>query len=871
MNDVEKMIAVRDVDGLNNDISFLRKDGRLAEAYHVCKIAQQNNIDVTVSAVWVLYDFLKTDSEFTKYMRIVQENYEIQKTIFSNDYEIGYFSLYIKLTQAQIMRKAWELSKQEKRDELHELVTTSFTFFVNQEFNLADWDSELTSTDNYYSGKNQMVGISGFLGDLINCYIKNKSFLHSDIQIIVNEVLNFYSKYKDSYVYMSKVLGIMITAIIWEKYRLNDYAAIDRCCKLVVREIDREHFSGTPFELILVLSQIKYYQLGNNKAEITKRENGYIYLVEKVLDFSKIPDDYLSPTKNVMKDKEYASKFIQIMQGYAKSLCNRADSVERYLKVVLEIFALEKMKRLREYRGHYGKNLINDFIRVYGYVEYVQDKKHLIQEYGRFLKKKEQLSYNDDLVRESIGENIIYLVYKTTPKELENLTDTLIAELPVTIFENKVTEFNKALVITKFNISNPKEYLRLMTWVLSNDESFVVENFKEVENPDDPSHPYPSDFSKLLSSYYAAVSRTNSDILASLDLWLEKLSEVKKVIISNKAVGEFLRIFLKLAKEKNSFLTCQQVQEIVDKLEDIIFKNYKENKWIGYYYCKILLDHDFDEEADKAFDKFLVTDRGNSWLWKAYADFVKDDNELRIAALFEFLKTKGDSDGVRKEIIEYLIAAKNSEYYGPIKFELSKIKDKEYKTKFENLPWYVETQLPESNQKFYRKFTKMIEQKFNEKIEKRNFYVAGSDGKKFIDIIVLDKNGEKVEGIIIDEELLKKINLYECYFARLVPKKVKKAGMKPRFELVGDVEETTDYTFKVKFIQNYEGVYKQGLDPWDNRDLIVTDYENKRIPVWMVEEYHLQNNDKVKVTQKIKQKKNKLLWQIVDIKKLETE
>ena len=39
----------------------------------------------------------------------------------------------------------------------------------------------------------------------------------------------------------------------------------------------------------------------------------------------------------------------------------------------------------------------------------------------------------------------------------------------------------------------------------------------------------------------------------------------------------------------------------------------------------------------------------------------------------------------------------------------------------------------------------------------------------------------------------------------------------------------------------------------------------------MVEEYHLQNDDKVKVTQKIKQKKNKLLWQIVDIKKLETE
>ncbi|MYZ05401.1 hypothetical protein FYL03_07665, partial [Lactobacillus salivarius] len=174
MNDVEKMIAVRDVDGLNDAISFLRKDGRLAEAYYVCKLAQQNNLDVTASAVWVLYDFLKSDSEFTKYMRIVQENYEIQKTIFSDDYEIGYFSLYIKLTQAQIIRKAWKLSKQEKWDELHELVTTSFTFFVNQEFNLADWDSELTSTDNYYSGKNQMVGISGFLGDLISCYVRSE-------------------------------------------------------------------------------------------------------------------------------------------------------------------------------------------------------------------------------------------------------------------------------------------------------------------------------------------------------------------------------------------------------------------------------------------------------------------------------------------------------------------------------------------------------------------------------------------------------------------------------------------------------------------------------------------------------------------------
>ena len=83
-----------------------------------------------------------------------------------------------------------------------------------------------------------------------------------------------------------------------------------------------------------------------------------------------------------------------------------------------------------------------------------------------------------------------------------------------------------------------------MTWVLSNDKSFVVENFKEVENPDDPSRPYPSDFSKLLSSYYTAVSRTNSDILASLDLWLDKLSEVKKFYTSNKTVVEFLRIFL---------------------------------------------------------------------------------------------------------------------------------------------------------------------------------------------------------------------------------------------------------------------------------------------------------------------------------------
>ena len=89
MNDVEKMIAVRDVDGLNDAISFLRKDGRLAEAYHVCKLAQQNNLDVTASAVWVLYGFLKNDSEFTKYMRIVQENYEIQKTIFSDEKSLG--------------------------------------------------------------------------------------------------------------------------------------------------------------------------------------------------------------------------------------------------------------------------------------------------------------------------------------------------------------------------------------------------------------------------------------------------------------------------------------------------------------------------------------------------------------------------------------------------------------------------------------------------------------------------------------------------------------------------------------------------------------------------------------------------------------
>lgn len=73
MNDVEKMIAVRDVDGLNDAISFLRKDGRLAEAYHVCKLAQQNNLDVTASAVWVLYDFLKSDSEFTKYMKLFKK------------------------------------------------------------------------------------------------------------------------------------------------------------------------------------------------------------------------------------------------------------------------------------------------------------------------------------------------------------------------------------------------------------------------------------------------------------------------------------------------------------------------------------------------------------------------------------------------------------------------------------------------------------------------------------------------------------------------------------------------------------------------------------------------------------------------------
>src|SRR5699024_414789 len=132
---------------------------------------------------------------------------------------------------------------------------------------------------------------------------------------------------------------------------------------------------------------------------------------------------------------------------------------------------------------------------------------------------------------------------------------------------------------------------------------------------DDPSRPYPSDFAKLLSSYYAAVSRTNTDILASLDLWLEKLSEVRKVYTSNKAVGEFLRIFLILAKEKSASLTLRQVLVIIDKLVSVVFEKYKENKWIGYYYCKILFDHDFDEEVGKAFDEFLVTERGNSWLW----------------------------------------------------------------------------------------------------------------------------------------------------------------------------------------------------------------------------------------------------------------
>ena len=53
----------------------------------------------------------------------------------------------------------------------------------------------------------------------------------------------------------------------------------------------------------------------------------------------------MSPTKNVMEDKEYASKIIQIMQGYAKSLCNRADSIERYLKVVLVKSLLWKKRR----------------------------------------------------------------------------------------------------------------------------------------------------------------------------------------------------------------------------------------------------------------------------------------------------------------------------------------------------------------------------------------------------------------------------------------------------------------------------------------------------------------------------------------------
>lgn len=37
-----------------------KKDGRLVEAYRVCKLAQQNNLDVTASAVWVLYDFFKS-------------------------------------------------------------------------------------------------------------------------------------------------------------------------------------------------------------------------------------------------------------------------------------------------------------------------------------------------------------------------------------------------------------------------------------------------------------------------------------------------------------------------------------------------------------------------------------------------------------------------------------------------------------------------------------------------------------------------------------------------------------------------------------------------------------------------------------------
>ncbi|MBB1070085.1 hypothetical protein H5S40_07965 [Limosilactobacillus sp. RRLNB_1_1] len=319
--------------------------------------------------------------------------------------------------------------------------------------------------------------------------------------------------------------------------------------------------------------------------------------------------------------------------------------------------------------------------------------------------------------------------------------------------------------------------------------------------------------------------------------------------LAERTVTSYLK-----AQSKSYFHTSQQVKEISAKVIPIL-ERHSDYTWAIYFYCQILLQGGFYDNARKIGLQLVKNNIANPNMWGLLATACQGNFTIKMACLYQACTRGTMSQNVRKNFIDGLIAMKDPNYYPIAKREILQLRNKEQVQQYKSFEWFNDTKEASKNDIIPR-LDAIVSKLLYPDAEPCRFYVDWQNEHNYWVVIPNAKSKLFVRRKIRKKLVDKKLKTNQGYSAVLISYDDDSTKVK----YVGAVSEVRDDEFTKLYIKEDCGVFSAvrdfGFIVKDNQALDEDYFCNSKI----VKEKNLRNYDTIKFLAKYSFDKKNEKW-----------
>ncbi|MFW5721548.1 MAG: tetratricopeptide repeat protein, partial [Bacteroidota bacterium] len=403
----------------------------------------------------------------------------------------------------------------------------------------------------------------------------------------------------------------------------------------------------------------------------------------------------------------------------------------------------------------------------------------------------------------------------------------------------------------------------------------LFEEFWEIVK--DITYPKPSELHSNILKYFLKISDNWGKFESFIDWW--NLDNLRDEDFESEDIGD--RIIMSLAERTYLALSKSVLKgEITDpldftrsvnqeKLEQVtkqmqeLYEKYPHYEYVPYYLGKLLYAKGNEEEALSNLLPFARDHINKYWVWTLLGDLHEEDEEIQMACYCRGLLCKEPEKSlvrIRLKLAEILV---EKEWYPEAKHEINKIhdtrKEKGWKIpnkikNWMNQEWYADTEMPENNFQFYKKYAP------------RANSILAKDLDSMVGVITNVKKDKKVLGYIVDKDTQGGFN-YSSFMGNPQPGDKIEFWSVPKINKEGEnyqkviYAETTDKNPKAEIVKELNGPIRV------LEDKKIGFIEDAFIPPHMVEKHNLKQEEEIqaKAVLNFNKTKNEWGWMVVKI------